>query len=560
MRGLGTQELRAAILDRLVPMSVPFSQYQLWRERFPILPGGRTALQGGIVMVGPGAQEDTLESLHDQTHTDWVGMSLPCVSDPVGFESDLIREFLGGEGARCEFTVFVLSGAILAATALQRIAAAFSACEAAVAVYGDLDVHGVDGSLWPLAFPAFDYERMLEQGYCAHLFALRRSAADRLLAGGPENLYRLFNSIFDNDSLSSREIVHLPGALGVLPVLDTGALSETLAVASQAHLEKRGVRASVVTSLGDVLPSVRVARVPDDLGATIVIPTRNQRPLLQACIESIRPAVQKLRAEIIVVDNDSADPDTLGYLREIEGTVATILRVRGHFNFPRLNNCAARVAKSEVLCLLNNDTVALDADWLEEMLGRIAEEDVGAVGALLRWPSGVVQHGGVVLGPGFSALHAFDDRIESDAGYGDLLRVAHECSAVTAACLVTRRRDYLRVCGMDEMLFPLNFNDVDYCLKLRALGKRVVFTPHARLVHLESQSRGGDRSSDRRARFERELQNLRGRWGNVLASDPYYSPVLSLDLRPFSALAWPPRGFDPRVNDLPSPIAIPAGF
>jgi O-antigen biosynthesis protein len=316
----------------------------------------------------------------------------------------------------------------------------------------------------------------------------------------------------------------------------------------------------VLPSLAGILPAVRVARVANHLGASIVIPTRNRRSLLQACIESIRPAVKKSRAEIIVVDNDSADPDTLAYLREIEGTVATVLRVCGYFNFPRLNNCAARVAKGEVLCLLNNDTVALDADWLEEMLGRLVEEDVGAVGALLSWPSGIVQHGGVVLGPGFSASHAFDDRMEGDAGYGDLLRVAHECSAVTAACIATRRRDYLQVRGMDEVLFPVNFNDVDYCLKLRALGKRIVFTPHARLIHLESQSRGLDRNSDRRARFERELQNLRGRWGKVLASDPYYSPVLSLDLRPFSALAWPPRALDPRVNDPPMPIELPPGF
>ena len=155
--------------------------------------------------------------------------------------------------------------------------------------------------------------------------------------------------------------------------------------------------------------------------------------------------------------------------------------------------------------------------------------DVGAVGAMLVWPSGIVQHGGVVLGPSFAAMHAFNDRIESDGGYGDLLRVAHECSAVTAACMLTRRRDYLAVGGMDEVRFPVNFNDVDYCLKLRAQGKRVVFTPHAKLLHHELASRGIATAAVHKERFDRELQNLRTKWGSVLAADPYYSPLLSLD-------------------------------
>ena len=237
-----------------------------------------------------------------------------------------------------------------------------------------------------------------------------------------------------------------------------------------------------------------------------------------------------------------------------------VLRVPGEFNFPRLNNYAAELAQGEILCLLNNDIKALDETWLDEMLSRMVEPEVGAVGALLVWPSGVVQHGGVVLGPSFAAAHAFNDRIAADVGYGDLLRVAHECSAVTAACLLTRRRDFLEVGGMDEVRFPVNFNDVDYCLKLRANGKRIVFTPHARLIHLEAASRGADVRTDQEQRFERELQNLRTKWGAVLAADPYYSPILSRDPIPFSALAWPIGPMEPRVNKPPVPVHVPCGF
>ena len=255
-----------------------------------------------------------------------------------------------------------------------------------------------------------------------------------------------------------------------------------------------------------------------------------------------------------------AEPDAREYLAKIGWRLATVVRVPGTFNFARLNNHAAEAANTDILCLLNNDVKALDDSWLEEMLSRIGEPDVGAVGATLLWPSGVVQHGGVVLGIGFAADHAFKDRMDGDPGYGDLLRVAHECSAVTAACLVTRRQDYLGVGGMDEVLFPVNFNDVDYCLKLRARGQRIVFTPHAKLLHLESASRGLDLALDRKARLDRELRNLRSKWGSVLAADPYYSPLLSRDPIPYSALAWPPGSVEPRVNLAPLAAEVPPGF
>src|SRR5262249_40881791 len=159
----------------------------------------------------------------------------------------------------------------------------------------------------------------------------------------------------------------------------------------------------------------------------------------------------------------------------------------------------------------------------------------------------------------FAATHAFNDRVASDTGYGDLLSVAHECSAVTAACMLTWRRDYLAVGGMDEVRFPVNFNDVDYCLKLRANGRRIVFTPHGRRVHLASESRGTNIKADEKQRFERELQNLRTKWGGTLADDPYYNPMLSLDPVPFSALAWPIRPIGPRLNRPPISIEIPDG-
>lgn len=560
-RGVSEPELlRAELIDQLLPMSLPFSEYQAWRENLPISAAPSVALRAAVILVGPGPIEDTLESLQEQSHPDWTAVALPQSSEPTGFQPDQALEFLGTDEADCDFIVFALAGTLFEPNALQQIGSAFEKFDSTQAVYTDLDVSSGDGSVWPLALPAFDYERMLEQGYCAYLFAVRRSTVERSLQAGASNLYRLFNSILDDQSVSRSDIVHLPGALGTLPDFDRAVAGAALAAAGIAHLQRRGISTQVRPSSGGVFPAVRIVRTLDRPRTTIVIPTRNRRNLLEACIDSIQPAVKRTQAEILIVDNDSSDPDTLRYLAKLDNRTATILHVPGEFNFPRLNNCAAKAADGDILCLLNNDVKALDDHWLDEMLSRVMEADVGAVGALLVWPSGVVQHGGVVLGPSFAATHAFNDRIVGDAGYTDLLRVAHECSAVTAACMVTRRHDYLQVGGMDEVRFPVNFNDVDYCLKLRALGRRIVFTPHAKLIHLESASRGLDVRANHKDRFERELQNLRAKWGPVIAGDPYYSPVLSLDPIPYSALAWPARAMGPRINSPPVPTQIPSGF
>lgn len=556
----GEERLRAELFDQLLPMSVPLSNYLSWRERLPNFSGPPVALRGAVILVGPGAMDDTLDSLQEQSHSEWFAASFPQTFEPAELHTELIRAFLDGNGANCDFVVFALAGTLFAPSALQRIASGFAQFTNAQAIYTDLDIQSDDGSVWPLALPAFDYERMLEQGYCAHLFALRRDAATRALDTGAANLYRLFNSILDDASTPYSDIVHLPGPLGTLPEFDKTAAARALAAASREHLKRRGIAAKATVASAGVFPAVHIKRIFEYPRTTIIIPTRNRRHLLQRCVESILPAIEATQAELVIVDNDSNDLDTLDYLADLKTPDARILRVPGEFNFPRLHNYAAKAIDAEILCLLNNDIMALNDSWLDEMLSRIGEDDVGAAAALLVCPSGVVQHGGVVLGPSFSAAHAFNERADNDVGYGDLLRVAHECSAVTAACMVTRRADYLKVGGMDEVRFPIHFNYVDYCLKLRALGKRIVLTPHAKLVALEPSDSSRGVNSNHNVRFQREVQNLRAKWGTVLAADPYYSPMLSLDQIPFSALAWPIRPMQPRLNIPSTPTQVPAGF
>ncbi|SFI09276.1 glycosyltransferase [Bradyrhizobium sp. Gha] len=561
-----SERLRGRMLDRLLPASAPFTAYEDWSLRWPFTGfgernDGRVVRAAAVVLIAGGNEDVSLSSLEHQQHDNWVAAALPPLDGSGTFDPDELRDFLLKDGSAAEIVVFALAGTLFKEHALADLAAAFASQPDAHTAYCDLEVGGEDGRPWPLALPGFDYERMLEQGYCAQFFAMDRSTVLAALRTRPTSLYRLFNCQFDQQDPSRKlQVLHLPSPLGRLPNLDTVAHSRLLAKASLAHLSARGMRADVQAQRGALLPAARITRVSTLRTLTVIIPVRNRKDLLQACLSSIAPALADTRAKVLVADNDSSDPDMLEYLETIQRSGTGVLAVPGPFNFARINNLAVEACGSDDILLLNNDVRAMEATWLSEMRSRLADADVGAVGAMLLWPSSMIQHAGVALGPSFAAQHIGNDRLVSDPGYGDMLKVARECGSVTAACLLTRRSDYLAAGGLDELLFPVNFNDVDYCLKLRAQGKRIVWTPFARLYHDESASRGKDQRDDKASRFERELRNLRNKWGEHLLEDPYYNPNLSLDAVPYSALSWPPRTRTPRLNHPPTPVVLPPGF
>jgi len=224
--------------------------------------------------------------------------------------------------------------------------------------------------------------------------------------------------------------------------------------------------------------------------------------------------------------------------------VAHVLRYDAPFNFAAINNLAARHARGTVLGLLNNDLEVLDGGWLEEMVSQALRPGIGAVGARLLYPDRTVQHGGVVLGIGGIAGHAFKYSPADAPGYFSRAQLVHDISAVTAACLLIRKETFDRVSGLDEML-TVAFNDVDFCLRVRELGLRNLWTPFATLVHHESKSRGSDEDTRaKRARLRAERRRMIERWGKALREDPAYSPNLTLESEDFS-LAWPPRARKP---------------
>lgn len=308
------------------------------------------------------------------------------------------------------------------------------------------------------------------------------------------------------------------------------------------HLERKQIAGRVeVCPENDEAHRIIYALSDPAPPATIIVPTRDRVVLLRRCLQSLRSLTNYPHFEIVVVDNGSTEAETLDYLRGLERAgQARVLLDAGPFNFSRLNNRAAAEARGDVLVFLNNDIEITEPGWLTEMASQAARPEVGAVGARLWYGNGTLQHGGVVLGLGGVAGHAHPRMPRGDGGYFDRAVLQHRCSAVTGACLATRRDVFQQLGGFEEEHLSVNFNDIDYCLRASAKGWAVVWTPYANLVHDESASRGHHRRTEEQARFYREAAYMQKTHGAALARDPFYNPNLSLEL-PGYELAFPPR-------------------
>ncbi|MBL9189269.1 MAG: glycosyltransferase [Opitutaceae bacterium] len=316
------------------------------------------------------------------------------------------------------------------------------------------------------------------------------------------------------------------------------------------HLARIGVEATLSPTKGSYwrvhypLPSP-APRV------TLIIPTRNRLNVLRPCIESLLAKTTYADFELLIVDNDSDDADTLAYLAglaEQSAQLATPRRVRvikfpGEFNFSAINNFGVQHSHAPLIGLLNNDLEVIHGDWLDEMASHALRPEIGCVGAKLYYPDDKIQHAGVILGIGGVAAHAWQTHPRGAAGQAHRNLLQQNLSAVTAACLVIRREVYLEVGGLDEKL-RVAFNDVDFCLKVRAAGYRNLWTPYAELYHHESASRGQEDTLEKRDRFRSEVETMTERWGDALLNDPAYNPNLTLTINDFT-LALPPREWGP---------------
>ena len=305
--------------------------------------------------------------------------------------------------------------------------------------------------------------------------------------------------------------------------------------------------------LPEVLPKV-----------SIIIPTRDQISLLRTCVEGVLTGTDYPNMEVIIVDNDSSDPETLIYLKELAKRGVVILPHPYPFNYPAVNNRAAEIAEGEFICLLNNDIEILASCWLKEMVRQLSRKDIGAVGAKLLWPNGMVQHGGVVFGINGLAAHAGNKNLDHDSGYLGLNQLTHKRLAVTGACLLIRKSVYLQYGGMKETVYPIAFNDVDLCMRVATSGLKLLWTAEAKLVHAESASRGKDTTAAKRNRADREQSLFVSRWSSSFSADATYHPALGHDYLtgPYGGLALPPLSRAARTWHLGNraPICLIHGY
>lgn len=259
---------------------------------------------------------------------------------------------------------------------------------------------------------------------------------------------------------------------------------------------------------------------------TIIVPTRNRVDLLRTCLAGVA-AADYPQVDVIVVDNDSDDAETLAYLAALDPARHSVLRHGGMFNYSAINNRAAAQAQGRLLCLLNNDVEMIAPDWLAIMAVQAMRPDVGAVGARLLYPDGRIQHAGVVIGVGHAAGHAHRFVHPDEEGYFRRHALPQFTAAVTAACLLVQRERFAAVGGLDEGNFAVAFNDVDLCLRLNQRGWQSLYEPRATLIHHESVSRGLDRDPVGAARFAGELAALQRIWKTDAITDPFHHPQLS---------------------------------
>jgi GT2 family glycosyltransferase len=422
-------------------------------------------------------------------------------------------------------------GDLLAPDALLELVAAFEQRPGPDLVYSDEDVVDAEGRRGsPFFKPEWSPDLLLAANYLGRLTLARRSAVEAV--GGPRSefgpgaAYDLWLRVTERTDRIARVPKMLchrrrpdPTSAGVPARADVVAMERE---ALREALRRRGLDGDVEPlplPLGVApafLPRFRLRGRPL---VSLVIPTRDRRHLLEQAIRSVLDRTGYDRYEIVVVDNDSRDPETLAFLERLAAP-CRVVRWPGSFNFSAICNFGARQADGEYLLFLNNDVEVLRPDWLAAMLEHAQRPEVGVVGAKLLYPDGRIQHAGVVVGVGGGAAHAFCRWPGEPTRELRLADLTRNCSAVTAACMMVPRSVFEQVRGFDEAL-RVAFNDVDLCLRIRALGRLVVYTPRALLIHWEGATRG-------RLHPDADDALFRRRWAATLArGDPYYHPALT---------------------------------
>ena len=453
------------------------------------------------------------------------------------------------DAANGEWIVFMDHDDTIVEHALLHVAIAIEQQPDAMLLYSDEDkINERNQPFTPYFKSDFDPLLLLGQNYVCHLTTIRRDLMTKI---------GLLRSEFDgaqdwdlvlraSEEVRRNQIVHIPHILyhwrSHAGSTSRASSAKPWAIdagrkAVAAALERRGVRGSVAAVEGTGFAQVHFS-LPDVAPlVSVMIPTRDGK-YLEQCVRSLLERTSYPNFEVLIIDNGSVRETTHSFFATL-GERVRVIRDDRPFNYSALHNRNAQHCRGEVFVLLNDDTEVFDGDWLSAMVAQLLQPGYGAVGAKLLYPDGRIQHAGVVLGPEGLAAHVGRFRSKDDKGYFGRTALASEFQACTAACLAVRRSTWELVGGLDETL-QVAWNDIDFCLRIRAQGEFVAYTPLAELLHYESVSRGTDRSGPSFARMIQEVVTMRDRWTREIVRDPYYNPNLSFSHGLFE-LAYPPR-------------------
>lgn len=541
--------------DRRAPRTVGFAHYAKWFEVFqktgPLL-SETPCLKAGILLYGDGSEQDEAVSRASIEAQRWSAHAI-VKAEPNRLPQAAHQLLTQGVDAILPLHV----GDRLAAHALDTLLPLLDGENAAAWVYADNDCDGPNGERTaPWLKPAWDINLFLGADivtpgsvYSARLIRAAFSLATHPPAG---NIHDFTAAMAAAVYAHKFPVAHLPQVL---------YHQRHGAPLSPADAPPNPGRQDAVRWLANIMtPGARISPNPQYPGllciewplperlprVSLIVPTRDQYKLLKTCVEGLLKQTDYPNLEIIVVDNDSSDPRTLAYLTELRRRGVIILPHPYPFNYSEINNRAVEYATGSIIGLVNNDIEVIEPRWLKTMVAHLIRPNVGAVGAKLLWPNGMVQHAGVVVGVNALAAHTGNNWHSYDAGYLGANQLARCQSAVTAACLLTHKYLYKDLKGLNESEFAITFNDVDFCLRLIESGKSVIWTPFAQLFHAESASRGKDYLPQKKAQAFLEQNNFIKHWGERYNDDPYYHFSLSQEWStgPFACLNLCPRQSD----------------
>ncbi|MEG5062249.1 glycosyltransferase [Microcoleus sp. B3-A4] len=417
--------------------------------------------------------------------------------------------------------------------ALGEVALYFASHPATDFLYSDDDKIDTKGRRFAPQFkPEWSPELLLSYMYLGHLCAVRKHIFEQIgglrigLEGSQDYDFAL------RATEISRHVAHLPLVLyhwrtapGSTAI--SGAAKPASFAAGQKAIQdalnRRKINGNVAQHAWAITENLGIFAqdFPDNgPSVTVIIPTKNQFKLLKACLDSLETTTYK-NYQVAVIDNESDDPKTLEYLKQLNCQVLHIKNPGGKFSFAAINNRAAEQVDSDYVLFLNNDTEVINPRWLSQMVGYAQIPGVGAVGARLLYPDGRIQHAGVIHGLHHGlAGHAFKLMNSDNRGYLSQAMVTRNYSAVTAACTITPRQLFLELGGFDEENFAVAYNDADYGYRLLERGYRCVYCPDAELLHKEGTSRGFTDNPQEVAAFRRKYAGK---------NDSFYSPHLSLE-------------------------------